>query len=58
MPQRLRRFCEEAWPTVRDEDEVFDVLQVMGWMPTRDGEAWREELDGLVAKETSSDFFK
>jgi ATP-dependent Lhr-like helicase len=46
----IEAVCEEAWPRVRDEDELFDVLQVMGWMPTRDGEEWREELDGLVAK--------
>ncbi len=41
---------EEAWPTVRDEDELFDVLQVMGWLPTRDGEPWRDDLESLVAK--------
>jgi ATP-dependent Lhr-like helicase len=41
---------EEAWPRVRDEDELFDVLQVMVWMPKKDGESWRDELDGLVAK--------
>ena len=46
----IEAVLEEAWPTVRDEDEVFDVLQVMGWMPTRDGEAWRDELDRLVGK--------
>ncbi|UCH90574.1 MAG: DEAD/DEAH box helicase, partial [Nitrospirota bacterium] len=46
----IEAVCEEAWPRVRDEDEVFDVLQVMGWMPTRDGETWRDELDGLAAK--------
>ena len=50
VPRRLSLSCEEAWPRVRDEDEVFDVLQVMGWMPTRDGETWRDELDGLAAK--------
>ena len=46
----IEAVCEEAWPTVRDEDEVFDVLQVMGWMPIGDGEAWRDELDSLAAK--------
>ena len=40
---------EEAWPTVRDEDELFDVLQVMGWMPVKEGESWRDELESLVA---------
>jgi len=46
----IETVLEEAWPTVRDADEVFDVLQVMGWMPQKDGESWREELDALVAK--------
>ena len=46
----IETVLEEAWPTVRDADEVFDVLQVLGWLPRRDGEAWREELDALVAK--------
>ena len=46
----IETVCEEAWPTVRDENEVFDVLQVMGWLPARDGESWRAELDRLVAK--------
>lgn len=46
----IEAVCEEAWPRVRDEDELFDVLQVMGWMPSRDGESWRDEFDLLVAK--------
>ncbi len=46
----IETVCEEAWPTVRDEDEAFDVLQVMGWVPKKDGISWSEELDALVAK--------
>ncbi|MEX2492159.1 MAG: DEAD/DEAH box helicase [Nitrospirales bacterium] len=46
----IETVLEEAWPTVRDDDEAFDVLQVMAWMPLRDGELWRNELDVLVAK--------
>ncbi len=46
----IETVLEEAWPTVGDENEVFDVLQVMGWMPNRDGESWREKLEALVAK--------
>ena len=48
--EAIKTVLDEAWPTVRDEDEVLDVLQVMGWMPTRDGEAWCDELNGLAAK--------
>ena len=46
----IETVCDEAWPTVRDEDEVFDVLQVMGWMPKHVGISWCEELDALVVK--------
>ena len=46
----IEAVCEEAWPTVRDSDELFDVLQVMGWVPAQEGHAWREELEVLVAK--------
>ena len=46
----IEAVCEEAWPTVRDADELFDVLQVMGWVPAREAEVWREELEVLVAK--------
>jgi ATP-dependent Lhr-like helicase len=46
----IETVLEEAWPIGRDENEVFDVLQVMGWMPKRDGEPWRNELNALVAK--------
>jgi ATP-dependent Lhr-like helicase len=49
-PAAIEAVLEEAWPAVRDEDEVFDVLQVMGWMPARDGELWGAELNSLVAK--------
>ena len=46
----IEAVCEEAWPRVRDDDEVFDVLQVMGWLPTKEGKAWSEELGHLVGK--------
>jgi len=46
----IEAVLEEAWPRVRDEDELFDVLQVMGWMPAREGKPWQEELNILVTK--------
>ena len=49
-PLAIETVLEEAWPRVRDADEVYDVLQVMGWLPTKDGEAWRDELERLVTK--------
>ncbi len=46
----IETVIQEVWPNVRDEDELFDVLQVMGWMPAKEGESWREEMDVLVGK--------
>ncbi|MDH4194503.1 MAG: DEAD/DEAH box helicase, partial [Nitrospirota bacterium] len=41
---------DEAWPLVRDADELFDVLQVLGWLPSAMGEPWKEYGDVLVTK--------
>ncbi|WNM57635.1 DEAD/DEAH box helicase [Candidatus Nitrospira allomarina] len=40
---------EEAWPVVRDADELFDVLQVLGWLPFAMGESWHEMGDALLS---------
>ncbi|MEE9233424.1 MAG: DEAD/DEAH box helicase, partial [Nitrospirales bacterium] len=45
----IEAVVEEAWPMVRDVDELFDVLQVVGWLPTSLGEPWHDYLDALVA---------
>ena len=46
----IQAVCEEVWPRVRDAAELFDVLQVMGWIPQAEGAMWDEELESLVAK--------
>jgi len=44
----IEAVVEEAWPLVRDADELFDVLQVLGWLPSAIGEPWQEYCDMLV----------
>jgi ATP-dependent helicase Lhr and Lhr-like helicase len=46
----IEAVVEEAWPLVRDADELFDVLQVLGWLPSAIGEPWQEYCDMLVTQ--------
>ncbi|MGE3939624.1 MAG: helicase-related protein, partial [Nitrospirales bacterium] len=39
---------EEAWPLVRDVNELYDLLQVVCWLPSAMGAAWQEYSDTLV----------
>ena len=48
-PAAIEAVVEEAWPLVRDADELFDVLQVLVWLPSAQGEPWQEYGDSLVA---------
>lgn len=46
----IEAVVDEAWPLVRDADELFDVLQVLGWFPSAMGEPWQEYCDSLVTQ--------
>ena len=39
---------EEAWPTVRDSDELHDVLHLLVWTPEEQGSEWKAFLPTLV----------
>lgn len=39
---------EEAWPTVRDSDELHDALHLLIWIPEGQGGEWKEFLPTLV----------
>ncbi|MDT3776644.1 DEAD/DEAH box helicase [Nitrospira sp. MA-1] len=45
----IEAVIDEAWPLVRDADELFDVLQVLGWLPLVLGEPWQEYGDSLLS---------
>nr|MBA3968141.1 DEAD/DEAH box helicase [Nitrospirales bacterium] len=45
----IEAVVDEAWPLVRDADELFDVLQVLGWLPLVLGEPWQEYGDALLS---------
>ncbi len=45
----IERVKAEAWPVVRDADELHDCLLSHAAWPAADGEAWRQWFDELVA---------
>ncbi|MDR4484396.1 MAG: DEAD/DEAH box helicase [Nitrospirales bacterium] len=45
----IEAVVDEAWPVVRDANDLFDVLQVLGWLPLAMGEPWQEYGDALLS---------
>jgi ATP-dependent Lhr-like helicase len=46
-PQAIAQVRSEAWPVVRDADELHDVLLSQGALPATEGECWREHFEEL-----------
>ena len=40
--------CEEAWPRVRDADELQEALHLLAWVPEDHATDWRAFLPGLL----------
>jgi ATP-dependent Lhr-like helicase len=48
-PAAIQRVTAEAWPVVRDADELHDCLLSHTAWPSADGQPWRPWFDELVA---------
>jgi ATP-dependent Lhr-like helicase len=48
-PEAIEAVRQEAWPLVRDEDELHDALCGMKLLTVDEGALWRPWFDGLVA---------
>lgn len=48
-PQAIAQVCADAQPTVRDADELHDLLLSLVALPATDGSAWREWFEILAA---------
>jgi ATP-dependent Lhr-like helicase len=48
-PDVIAEVCAEAWPIVRDADELHDTLMTVGALPAADGAPWRGFFEQLVA---------
>ena len=46
----IERVREEAWPIVRDADELHDALVTLGFVTAGEGRAFRPFLDGLITQ--------
>jgi ATP-dependent Lhr-like helicase len=47
-PAAIAQVCEEAWPVVRDPDELHDTLLTLIWLPEDQAGAWRAHLPALL----------
>ena len=48
-PAAIDEVAAEAWPDVRDADDLDDALQTLILLPEADGHAWSAPFDALVA---------
>lgn len=49
-PQAVERVRKEAWPLVRDVDELHDALALMVLLPEGEGSAWSAFFEVLLAQ--------
>ena len=46
-PEAIARVKSEAWPLIRDADELHDALLSQGALPTEEGKEWQREFEEL-----------
>jgi ATP-dependent Lhr-like helicase len=47
-PEAIDRVRREAWPLVRDADELYDALMLIGMVSAEEGQSWGSHFDELV----------
>ena len=47
-PAAIAAVIEEAWPTVRDADELHETLHLLVWVPEELGQPWQDHLAELL----------
>ncbi|MGH8699687.1 MAG: hypothetical protein ACREVR_00740, partial [Burkholderiales bacterium] len=47
-PEAIAEVTEEAWPVVRDPDELHDALLTLIWVPEDEGQGWAVHLPALI----------
>ncbi|WP_447862442.1 DEAD/DEAH box helicase [Nitrospira calida] len=56
-PAAIAEVVEEAWPVVRDADELHDALLTLIWVPEPIAPAWAHDLPALVETGRAVSFF-
>src|ERR1700724_789543 len=46
-PEAIARVKSEAWPLIRDADELHDALLSQGALPAEEGKEWQREFEEL-----------
>ena len=47
-PEAIASVCQEAWPLVRDADELQEALHLLMWVPEDFATEWKEFLPALI----------
>ncbi|MGH7165876.1 MAG: Lhr family helicase, partial [Nitrospiraceae bacterium] len=47
-PEAIAEVTEEAWPVIRDPDELHDALLTLIWVPEEEGQGWAVHLPALI----------
>lgn len=47
-PEAIAQVCSEAWPLVRDADELHDTLLSLSALPATEGQPWQDHFDELL----------
>lgn len=47
-PEAVSEVCAEAWPKVRDAEELHDLLLSVGLLPVEMAQAWKKEAEELI----------
>ena len=55
-PAAIARIREEAWPVVRDQEELHGALLTLGALPAPEGAPWRKFFESLVAQNRAGEW--
>jgi ATP-dependent Lhr-like helicase len=53
-PDAIAQVCKEAWPDVRDSDELHDILHTLIALPVARGQQWNIYFERLVQQNRAS----
>ena len=55
-PAAIARIKEEAWPVVRDQEELHGALLTLGALPSSEGREWRSFFESLAAQNRAGEW--
>ena len=55
-PAAIAQIRDEAWPVVRDQEELHGALLTLGALPAAEGAAWLREFESLAAQNRAGEW--